>query len=108
MYLNEGPDYIISDVQMEQVKEILKEYIYDWDYSYDDSSGYQVINDYDYINETTRERFYYTIIMADEYGRIAQYESSYMAPSDFCYFIEDLKPFDPRYTDFPWYPYEED
>ena len=68
-----------------------------------------IINDYDYINEKTRERFYvYSIIMADEYGRIAQYESSYMAPSDFCYFIEDLKPFDPRYTDFPWYPLEED
>ena len=50
----------------------------------------------------------YRIIIVDKYGRIEVYNGDGIAPSNFYYFVEDMKPFDASYTDFPWYPLEED
>ena len=86
-YYDEGPTDSISQDNMNEIKNILKNHIYghDWKYEYDDDVEVRDIATSEVDTEYT-----YQIILVDEYGKMEVYRGCGRVPNDFEDFLNEM------------------
>ena len=96
LYDEEPMYYSVSESDMEQIKESLKNHIYrhDWKYQYNNKSDGKDV----YASEIDTDLIY-TIVLVDEYGRMEVYEGYTGAPKDMEEFLSEMKVYDPLFDE---------